>query len=74
MHFKKWKNLWEWCISAEGDYLESDGGQFVFDQVAAPSPEIMDICGINFVHVAIILDNFKCWSANILNIFKEIYS
>jgi hypothetical protein len=25
--FKKWQKHWEWCINAEGDYLEDDGGQ-----------------------------------------------
>jgi hypothetical protein len=25
--FKKWQKHWEWCICAEGDYFEGDGGQ-----------------------------------------------
>jgi hypothetical protein len=25
--FKKWQKCGEWCIRAEGDYFESDGGQ-----------------------------------------------
>jgi hypothetical protein len=25
--FKKWQKRWEWCIHAEGDYFEGDGGQ-----------------------------------------------
>jgi hypothetical protein len=25
--FKKWQKHWEWCIRAEGDYFEGDGGQ-----------------------------------------------
>jgi hypothetical protein len=24
--FKKWPKCWEWCIRAEGDYFEDDGG------------------------------------------------
>jgi hypothetical protein len=24
--FKKWQLLWKWCICAEGDYFEGDGG------------------------------------------------
>jgi hypothetical protein len=25
--FKQWQKRWEWCIRAEGDYFEGDGGQ-----------------------------------------------
>jgi hypothetical protein len=25
--FKKWQKCWEWCIYAEGDYFEGNGGQ-----------------------------------------------
>jgi transposase len=25
--FKKWQKCWEWCIFAEGEYFEGDGGQ-----------------------------------------------
>jgi hypothetical protein len=24
---KKWQKRWEWCIRAEGDFFEGDGGQ-----------------------------------------------
>jgi hypothetical protein len=41
--FKKWQEVWERCIHVEGDYFEGDGGtKLVFDQIAAPVPEIMD--------------------------------
>jgi hypothetical protein len=23
---KRWQKSWEWCIRAEGDYFEGDGG------------------------------------------------
>jgi hypothetical protein len=26
--FKTWQNHWEWCIQADGDYLEGEGGQW----------------------------------------------
>jgi hypothetical protein len=26
--FKIWQTLWEWCIYAEGDYFEGDGGHY----------------------------------------------
>jgi hypothetical protein len=38
--FKKWQKLRECCICIERDYFELD-----FDQMAAPVPEIMDVCG-----------------------------
>jgi hypothetical protein len=25
--FKKWQKCWEWCIHAEGNYFDGDGGQ-----------------------------------------------
>jgi hypothetical protein len=25
--FNKWQKRWEWCIRAEGDYFEGDGGR-----------------------------------------------
>jgi hypothetical protein len=43
MHLK-WQKLWERFIRVEGDYFEGDGGEpmLIFDQTAAPVPEIMD--------------------------------
>jgi hypothetical protein len=42
----KYGTCWEWCIHPEWDYFEDDGEPVdpkpVFDQMAAPDPEIME--------------------------------
>jgi hypothetical protein len=40
---KKLQKRQERCICMEADYFKGDGGQLIFDQMAAPVPEIMCI-------------------------------
>jgi hypothetical protein len=51
---KKWQKCWERCILAEVDYFEGDWPvvpKLVFDQMAAPVPEIMDasLCNVTIL-------------------------